>query len=107
MELRDWCGDLFTVVSKVNNIYLMELTIIAPGSVITVWMNDRGSKELTHQEIDAHLNEFAMVAAAKGGKGSEVSLLTWHCQLGHLSFKAVVDLSWSSHYGCTCIGSGA
>ena len=107
MELRDRRGDLFAVVSKVNNVYPMELTVIAPGSVIAAWMNDRGSKEPTHQEIDARLNEFAMVATAKGGKGSEVSLLTWHCRLGHLSFKAVVDLSRSGHYGRTCVGSGA
>ena len=57
--MRDWCGDLFAVGSKVNNVYPMEL--IAPGLVITAWMNDRGSKEPTHQEIVVHLDEFTMV----------------------------------------------
>ena len=56
MEVRDWRGDLFTVVSKVNNVYLVELAVIAPGSVIAAWMNDRGSKELTHQEIVARFD---------------------------------------------------
>ena len=56
MEVRDWCGDLFTVVSKVNNVYLVELAVIALGSVIAAWMNDRGSKELTHQEIVVHFD---------------------------------------------------
>ena len=62
MELRDQHGDLFAVGSKVNNIYPMEL--IALGLVITAWMNDRGSKEPTHQEIVMHLDEFAMVTMA-------------------------------------------
>ena len=56
MEERDRCGDLFTVVSKVNNVYLVELAVIAPGLVIVVWMNDGGSKELTHQEIVVHFD---------------------------------------------------
>jgi hypothetical protein len=34
----------------------------------------------------------SMLATAKGGKGSDASLLTWHCRLGHPSFKTVVDL---------------
>ena len=56
MEVRDWHGDLFTVVSKVNNVYLVELAVIALGLVIAAWMNDRGSKELTHQEIVARFD---------------------------------------------------
>ena len=62
MELRDRRGDLFAVGSKVNNVYPMEL--IAPGLVITAWMNDGGSKEPTHQEIVVRLDEFAMVTMA-------------------------------------------
>ena len=56
MEERDQRGDLFTVVSKVNNIYLVELAVIALGSVIAAWMNDGGSKEPAHQEIVAHFD---------------------------------------------------
>ena len=63
MELRDRRGDLFAVGSKVNNVYPMEL--IAPGLVITAWMNDGGSKEPTHQEIVVRLDEFAMVTMAR------------------------------------------
>ena len=62
MELRDRRGDLFTVGSKVNNVYPMEL--IALGLVITAWMNDGGSKEPTHQEIVVRLDEFTMVTMA-------------------------------------------
>ena len=61
--MRDQCGDLFAVGSKVNNVYPMEL--IAPGLVITAWMNDGGSKEPTHQEIVVRLDEFAMVTMAR------------------------------------------
>ena len=56
MEERDRRGDLFTVVSKVNNVYPVELTVIAPGSVIAAWMNEGGSKEPTHQEIVARFD---------------------------------------------------
>ena len=56
MEERDRHGDLSNVVSKVNNVYLVELAVIAPGSVIAAWMNDGGSKEPAHQEIVAHFN---------------------------------------------------
>ena len=56
MEERDRHGDLFNVVSKVNNVYPVELAVIAPGSVIAAWMNDRGSKEPAHQEIVAHFD---------------------------------------------------
>jgi hypothetical protein len=51
MELRDRRGDIFAVARQVNNVYSMELTVIAPGSVIAAWMNDGGSKEPTHQII--------------------------------------------------------
>ena len=38
MELWDQDGDLFAVISKVNNIYLMELTIMTPSAGIVAWM---------------------------------------------------------------------
>ena len=40
------------------------MELIAPGLVITAWMNDGGSKEPTHQEIVVRLDEFAMVTMA-------------------------------------------
>ena len=33
-----------------------------------------------------------MVTTARGGKGSEASLMTWHHQLGHPSFRTVMEL---------------
>jgi hypothetical protein len=73
MELRDWCGDLFAVISKFKNTYLMELTIIAAGSGLAVCMDDRRQRESTHQEIVDHLDGFETVITARGGKGSEAS----------------------------------
>lgn len=92
MELQDWCRDLFAVVSKVNNIYLMELTIIAPGSGLAVWMDSRRQRKSTHQEIVDCLDGFTIVTTARGGKGSEASLMTWHHQLSHLLFRTVMEL---------------
>jgi hypothetical protein len=41
----------------------------------------------------------ALVAAAKGGNGMEVSLMTWHRRLGHPTFKMVVELAWKGASG--------
>ncbi|SRR5258706_3155802 len=95
MELQDWYGDLFAIVSKANNVYLMELRVMAPGAEIAAWMGDGWCVEPTHQEIVEHLNVIVIAATARGGMGSEASLMTWHCQLGHLSFKMVVELARS------------
>ena len=40
-----------------------------------------------------------MAATAKGGKGSEATLMNWHRWLGHPSFKTVVELAKSGVSG--------
>ena len=95
MELRDRFGDLFTVVSKVNNVYPMELKVMAPCAEMAGWMGDGGRTEPTYQEIVERLDGIAMAATARGGKGSEATLMTWHRRLGHPSFKTVVELAQS------------
>jgi hypothetical protein len=95
MELCNRDGDLFAVVSKVNNVNLMELSVMTPSARIVAWMDDGVQGELTHQDIVGHLNSFAMAATVRGGKGSVATLMTWHHQLGHLSFKTVIELAKS------------
>lgn len=51
IELRDRHRDLFTIVSKVNNIYPVELKAIALRAEMAAWMDDRWHMELTHQDI--------------------------------------------------------
>jgi hypothetical protein len=53
----------------------------------------RGCANLTHQELVEHLEKVVMTATAKGGKGTEATLITWHRRLGHPSFKMVVELA--------------
>lgn len=98
MEVRDWCGDLVTIVSKVNNVYPTELKVIAPSAETVAWRDDRGCREPTHQDIVGCLNSVMLAATAKGEKDSKATLMTWHGQLGHPSFKTVVKLA-KSHMG--------
>ena len=95
MELCNKCGDLFTIVSKPNNVYPVKLTVITLGSGFTVWMSEGDSKEQTHQEVVKHLDNFLLVAMARGGQGSDASLLMWHCRLGHPLPKTIINLSKS------------
>ena len=39
MELRVREGDLFAIVSKVNNVYPVELKVIAPSAKMAAWMD--------------------------------------------------------------------
>ena len=71
IALRDQRGGLFAVLSKFNPV---ELTVIAPGSVIAGWTNHGGSKEPTHEAIVARLDEFTMVATAEGFRSGFIDL---------------------------------
>jgi len=63
MELWDQRGDLFTIIRQVNNIYLMELKVIALSAGVAAWMDGGRHKELTHQELVGHL-EMVTIAAS-------------------------------------------
>ena len=76
MELWDWYGDLFAVVSNVSNVYPMELRVVALGAEIAAWTRNGMCMEPTHQEIVERLDAIAMAATARGGMGSEVPLIS-------------------------------
>ena len=97
MELLDRSGDRFAFVGRVNNVYPVKLAIVLQDSGFTVWMEEGAGP--THQEVIKRLDNIALVATAKGGQGSPVSLMTWHRRLGHPSFGAVIDLSKSGVCG--------
>ena len=61
-----------------------------PG--LSAWMETSGDADPTHQELVDCLGKVAMTTTAKGGRGTEATLMTWHCRLGHLSFRMVVEL---------------
>ncbi len=79
--------DLFAIISKVNNVYLMELRLAAPGAEIAAWMGDGWHGEPTHQEIVERLDAIVMATTARGGKGSKASLMTcWVIRLSRWSW---------------------
>ena len=80
------------MVSKSNNIYLVKLTVIAPDSGFAAWLGEEVGKDQTPEDVIKQINNYALVAMEKGGRSSNVSLLTWHRRLGHPAFKAVVEL---------------
>ena len=84
-------GDLFAIVSKVKNVYPVELKVIAPSAKMAAWMDDMRRMEPTCQDIVECLDVIVMAATVKGGEGSEATLMTWHHRLGHPSFKMVVE----------------
>jgi hypothetical protein len=96
MKLCDQDGDVFAVVSKINNVKLMELSVMTLSARIVAWIDNGVQGEPTHQDIIGCLNSFVMAATARGGKGSVATLMTWHHWLGHPSFKTVIELVKSS-----------
>ena len=76
MELWDREGAMFAIVSRVDNVYPMKLKVKAPG--LAAWIDDGGRADLTHLDLVERLEGVAMDATAKGGKGSEATLMTWH-----------------------------
>ena len=94
MELKDWHGDVFAHVPKVNNVYLVELTTILPSSSLVACRGD-AAPDPTEDALVERLQHMVMSATARGGNGVNASLLTWHRRLGHCSFKTVVDFAQS------------
>jgi hypothetical protein len=92
MELKDRSGELFAVMKKTNNVYPVKLMVLMPSHGLAAWMGEEACMEPTYQDIIQRLDGVSMLMTAKGGKGSDTSLLTWHRRLGHPSFKTVVDL---------------
>ena len=76
MELWDTRRDLFAVVGRVNNVYPIKLTVVLPDSGFVAWMKEEGHEDLTDQDIVKRLDDVALVATVKGGKGSGVSFMT-------------------------------
>lgn len=101
MVLKDRDGELFAIVSKVNNVYPVELSVVALSAELAAWTDDRMRAEPTHLEVMERLDGIAMQATARGGEGSAASLMTWDHQLGHPSFKTIVDLANSGVSGMT------
>jgi len=93
MELQDRNGGLFADIVKTNKVYPVELRLVASGAGLAGWTTDSGEGESTYQELLGRLGKVAMTATARGGSGPKASLWTWHCRLGHLSFKTIVELA--------------
>jgi transposase InsO family protein len=91
MELRNRDGDLFTNIERENNVYPMALKVVPPRAVLAAWVD--GGADPTYKELGQHLDQVAFAAMAKGGNGTEATLMTWHRQLGHPAFKTVVELA--------------
>ncbi len=75
MVLSNQVGDVFTNVEKVNKVYLMELRVIPPGTVLAAWTDEHREPYL---ELVQCLQKVVMAATARGGKGTEAMLMTWH-----------------------------
>ena len=58
--------------------YPVKLAVVAPGSGFAAWMSEEDNEEQTHQEVVKRLDDFALVPTARGGRGSDASLLMWH-----------------------------
>lgn len=84
---------MFASIEKVNNIYLMEASIIPPQSVLAAWTDEDKQVEMTHNELIQHLETVMLAAMARGGNGMALLLMTWHQHLGHTLFKTVVALA--------------
>jgi len=56
-------------------------------------------REPTYPELVQRLQKVVMAATARGGNGTEATLMTWHRRLGHASFKTVVALAKSGASG--------
>jgi len=93
MELQDRNHGLFADIMKMNKVYLVGLWLVASGAGLAGWMTDSGEGKSTYQELLGRLGKAAMTATVRGGSGLKASLLTWHCWLGHLSFKTIVELA--------------
>jgi transposase InsO family protein len=91
MELRNRDGDMFANIERVNNVYPMVLKVVPPKAMLAAW-TDEGA-DPTYEELEQRLDRVALVATAKGGNGTEASLMTWHRRLGHPTFKTVVELA--------------
>ena len=99
MELRGQEGDMFASVEKVNNVYLMEASVIPPRSMLAAWTDEDKQVEMTHNELIQHLETVVLAAMSRGGNGMAASLMTWHQCLGHTLFKTVVALAQGSTSG--------
>jgi len=93
MELRDHNGGLFADIAKTNKVYLVELRLVASGAGLAGWMTNSGEDKSTYQELLGRLGKVTMTATARGGSGPKALLWTWHCWLGHLSFKTIMELA--------------
>ena len=100
MSLVAW-GSGGASINSVNSVYPIELKVEIPSAQMAAWMDDRQSRENTHQDIAQRLDKLAMCATTQGGRRCEVRLMTWHRQLGHLMFKTAVELSTSGVYRMT------
>ena len=95
MELRDRVGNMFAYVLKVNNVYPVKLKVVPPSISLVAW----SGSDPTFDDLAHRLERVVMSATAKGGSGTEASLITWHRRLGHPSFKSVVELARGSATG--------
>jgi len=93
MELRDRNGDLFANIAKANKVYPVELRSVASGAELAGWTTDSREGKSTYQELLERLGKDVMTATVGGGSRPKASLLTWHCWLGHLSFKTIMELA--------------
>ena len=93
MELRTKEGLLFTNVEMANNMYPIRHNIAHLQPVMAAWTVEGVEAESALDELTEHLGRVAMVAMVKGPDSKRASLLTWHRQLGHLSFKTMVTLA--------------
>ncbi len=60
--------------------------LMNPNARLAMWTGVDEHGEPTHQELIRRPEGVAMTATAKGD-GTEATLMTWHQQLGHPSFK--------------------
>ena len=90
MELHTEEVLLFANVEMAKNVYPVRLDIIHLQPALAAWTVEGVSMEPALDELAGHLGRVAMVATVKGPNGRRASLLTWHQQLGHSSFKTVV-----------------
>jgi len=79
MVLRNRVGDVFADVEKVNNVYPLELRVTPPGNALAAWTDDH--RESTYTELVQRLQKVVMTATARGGNGTEATLMTWHRRL--------------------------
>ena len=78
-ELQNRDRDLFTNVTKVNNVYLVGFNVIPLRAALAVCTTDGDDAEPTHDKLVERLDKSAM-----GGGGIRATLLTWHRRLGRV-----------------------